>query len=290
MTLTIAFGVYECKDWIKHLNNTEIKTKLLNYNEILIIDDRADQSIKLEDFIEDKTIKFNIVRHGTNLKNFAVRLSSINNCKSDYIWMIDMDDKLLKYDFSKISAERIPDLIYFNKYFSDQHNYSINMMFNLIENIDTMFCKFKKYEINFQFKNSLTRSYFLLSYDNRSKAMWFKIINIKFLKSVISKIDISKFKFLRYSDDILLNLYIFDNISRVLVVNDLFPYLYDNKSVYIYLPVDEHGNPNKKINPEVIKSWEWIYNNIPDFEIKRRWFENNKRIYKDCVDFSKYNL
>lgn len=292
MTITVAFGVYECDNWVKYLNNilNEIKTKLINYNELLIIDDRKDQSVNLEEFIEDKSIKFNIVQHGSNLKVLSVRLSAINNCKSEYLWIIDMDDELLEYDFSKISAERTPDLIYFNYFYPDKVIYNAKWMVDLIKNIDIMFSKFKKYEINFKFKDTLSRVYFLLKYENKTKAVWFKFINVNFIKSVIAKIDLSKFKFLRYSDDVLLNLYIFDNISKILIVNDLLPYIYDNKSVYSYLPIDEHGKPNKNINPEVIKSWEWIYNNTPDFEIKRRWFENNKQIYKDCIDFSKYKL
>ncbi len=283
MNLTIALGIYECDDWIFHLNRIldEISKNLLNYNELLLIDDRHDQTIELDKFIKNKDIKYNLIKHGKNLKNLSVQLTAINNCKSDYIWIIDMDDTILQYDFNKINTLSNPDLIYFDSIIF--HNIK-NSLFNIVN-----FLPGYQYYL-FKLQNIDDRCVFQLHFDNIVKALWFKIININFIKKCISEIDLNKFKMLRYSNDVLLNLFIFKNVSKILLINDLIPYVYDEKSIFNYYHMDVNGNPNKNIKKEVIESWKWIYDNTDSFEIKRRWFDNLKYVYRECLDFDKLNI
>jgi len=283
MNLTIALGIYECDDWIFHLNRIldEISKNLLNYNELLLIDDRHDQTIELDKFIKNKDIKYNLIKHGKNLKNLSVQLTAINNCKSDYIWIIDMDDTILQYDFNKINTLSNPDLIYFDSIIF--HNIK-NSLFNIVN-----FLPGYQYYL-FKLQNIDDRSVFQLHFDNIVKTLWFKIININFIKKCISEIDLNKFKMLRYSNDVLLNLFIFKNVSKILLINDLIPYVYDEKSIFNYYHMDVNGNPNKNIKKEVIESWKWIYDNTDSFEIKRRWFDNLKYVYRECLDFDKLNI
>lgn len=72
MNLTIALGIYECDNWTFHLNRIldEISKNLLNYNEILLIDDRYDQRIDLDSFIKNKDIKYNLIKHGKKFEKF----------------------------------------------------------------------------------------------------------------------------------------------------------------------------------------------------------------------------
>ena len=288
INLTIALGVYECENWVFHLNRilNEISNKLKNYNELLIIDDRHVQNTKLEDFIDNKSIKYNIVRHGNNLKNLAVQNTAIQCCKSKYIWIIDMDDTILEYDFNKIDTNDFsPDMIYFDK---------VDFHHNGVESITSFFnfkyLKVKDYQIDLNIRTDNERIMLQLNYDNHVKAMWFKILNVEFMKSCIKEIDLSKFKLLRYSNDVLLNLFIFKNLKKISIINDKLPYIYDNRGVFNYLPVDKDGNPNYNIKPDVIKSWKWIYDNTSDFIIKKHWFNNLKETYANCVDFTKLNM
>ncbi len=282
MNLTIALGIYECDNWTFHLNRIldEISKNLLNYNEILLIDDRYDQRIDLDSFIKNKDIKYNLIKHGKNLKNLSVQLTAINNCKSDYIWIIDMDDTILPYDFNKINILSNPDLIYFDSI--------------LIYDIKNSIFKIERcltgYQYLLKLQNDNDKSIFQLHYDNIEKGLWFKIINVDFIKKCVSEIDLNKFKMLRYSNDVLLNLYIFKNVSKILLINDLLPYVYDNKSIFNYYHKDANGNPNKNIKKEVIESWKRIYDNTDSFEIKRRWFNNLKFVYKEYLDFDQLNI
>lgn len=290
--LTIALGVYECENWVFHLNRilNEISDKLKNYNELLLIDDRYVQDTKLEDFIDNKSIKYNIVRHGKNLKNLFVQNTAIQSCKSEYIWIIDMDDTILEYDFNKINTNNFsPNMIYFDKK-EDFWNNGVKLESVVYSFFNLKKLKLKTYQIDLNIRNDNERIMLQLNYDNRIKAMWFKILNVEFMKSCIKEIDLNKFNLLRYSNDVLLNLFIFKNIKKISIINDKLPYIYDIRGVFNYLPFDKDGNPNHNIKPDVITSWKWIYDNTSDFTIKRYWFNNLKQTYAKCVDFTKLNM
>lgn len=295
MRLTISMGVYECENWEYHLNRilNQINTLFTNYHELLLIDDRHDQSIPLENFITNSDVKYKIIAHGTNKKCLAVRLTALNNCTGDYIWLIDMDDDVLKFDFDTIKSYD-SDIIFFSKY-----NYDLRPDKKLNKGMDYepfymrnelfIINNFRKFDyLSFNIKSIDERKYFLIHYNDAMCTYWSKIINVEFFKKCVNLIDLTKFTDLRYSDDVLMNLYFFNNITKVMIVNVTQPYVYRIVDKTKYLP-EIDGVPNTKIETKIIDSWKCVINYSEPSELKDAWVKNLKAKYKG-IDFSKYGL
>lgn len=293
--LTITFGIFECDDdWVSKLNKLiiSIETRIKSDFDLLLIDDRKDQTIDVETYIELKYDNLKIIRHGCNKRCWNVRITALNNCDSKFIWFIDMDDDIIRdYDFSFLSNMQTSQLIHWAHHEeiwgtgSNSEKKTMEHLPKLFKNGSYVFYKPRFYTLNV---NSNDDKIFYCNEINNTCTYWSKLINVDFFKECLKDIDLSKFEGLNYSDDTLGNIIFCNHLTQIGMIDDYNPYLYHRDDPYKYLP-SINGEPNTNISDELVKSWIRVKNNISPTFMSNYIFKNLQKFYTG-VDFKKYNI
>ena len=115
MDLTISILIYDNDQYVKYVNRLldSIDKNLKNYKTLLLIDDRKNQSISLDKIFNLHKFNYEIIKHGENKGILQGYLSSIEYTKTDWLWVLDMDDEVTSFDFDTIHLQDDIDMIYF---------------------------------------------------------------------------------------------------------------------------------------------------------------------------------
>lgn len=305
MDLTIAILVYDeyfYETYIKELLSS-IKHNLKNYKCLLLIDDRKDHSIDLDKLFDLSEFNYEIVKHDSNKGILQSYLSAINNSKTEYLWILDQDDLVSKFDFNNLQVDNLPDFIYFATY--TNHKNRCDKDLKTVNHYDVfIFCGIDGFKSK-NIKNMINNDQFLLTLRNREErlfifknyesklpAFWNKIINVNFCKNIIKNVDFSKFGKLDTSADVLLSIYLAQHLNKILLTFYDLPYIHDERNLnkYHYLYTDKNGTvPNTHIDDSVTNSWKIVFQNLSDIDEEFKNFRIKKLLndYTECnIDFN----
>lgn len=319
MDLTIAILIYDEKGYESYVKNllSSIKRNLKNYKTLLFVDDRKDQNVNLNEIFNLDDFSYIIVKHGKNLGVLQGYLTAIKNSTTEWIWILDQDDLVSKFDFSTIKdINRDVEYIYFkNQIKTENINYENLLQIekqNSISNYEySVFDYDRMYSMlppkyskavkitNTQKINEINivtnyeKEIFYSCYETIFPQIWAKILNVNFAKRNIMAYDFDKFGNLYYAADNVLSLFLYDKLKKFVIINDTLPYLHDQRNMYKYTAII-NGKYNQNIKDDVLKSWGKIYHNLTNLHNSRLlqlWFNNLKFGYEGCkLNFEKYGL
>ena len=263
MDLTIAILIYDEKDYESYVRNllTSIKNNFKNYKTLLLVDDRKDQNVDLNKIFNLDDFSYTVVKHGKNLGVLQGYLTAIKNSTTEWIWILDQDDLVSKFDFStikdinhdveyiyfknQIKTENInyDDLIQIEKQNSisnyEYRVFNYNMMYSMlppkyskaVRITNTQ--KMNEIDITTNYEKEIFYKYYEIIFPQ----MWAKILNVNFAKRNIMNYDFDKFGNLYYAADNALSLFLYDKLKKFAIINDTLPYLHDQRNMYKYAPI-----------------------------------------------------
>lgn len=312
MDLTIAILIYDNESYKEDTNFMldSLYNNYKNYNEILIIDDRRNQTEELTDIFDLKRFtNYKIVKHEENKGILQSYISAISNIQTKWVYILDMDDYCTEFDFNQINNEINSDMITFiNKWTynlsdtkntidfknrikykcktsMDELNYTQNVIY------DNIFKCVNNDIINIKINNINERLIFYHKFCFYCPALWSKILNTNFIKKCIKNINLKDFQKFNISADTLMTLCIMDNISKLSIFNDTLPYLHNEKNISKYINKIFNFETrvyeiNHNISTETILSNEKIkdFFKLQNEPLKRKWEKLQYEYYKDCIN------
>ena len=303
MDLTIAILIYDEDFYETYVRKTlsSIKHNLKNYKTLLLVDDRRDQNVELDKIFDLSEFNYEIAKHNENKGILQGYLTAINNSKTEYLWILDQDDWVTKFDFDILRVENKVDFIYFQTYLTkrnkcDKHVHKANLytvfLFrnqdNKFKNIPSMTQDDKQFILTF--RTDEEKMFIYKYYEGILPAFWNKIVNVEFCKNRIKRVDFSKFGKLTITSDVLLSLYLIEDLRKVMITFYDLPYIHDernlNKYNWYYNKIDV---PNIYISDDVKKSWKVVYDNSMDVKkiFRDHWKDKLIEDYGKCnVDFN----
>lgn len=314
MDLTLSILIYDNDQYVNYVNRllNSIDKNLKNYKTLLLIDDRRNQDISLDKIFDLHKFNYEIIEHGENKGILQGYLSSMKYSKTDWLWILDMDDEVASFDFNTIHLKNDADIIYFTNSYDTTRKYYENKPNQEIVNYDKFFIVYGKKLTKFEhiFKeteydsielivNKLSDRYYLYyHYEWFLIPVWEKILNANYCKKHILKKDFSKFGKLNMSADMLMDIIIYDNLKSILVINKCLPYIhYHYNSEKYFTEIYRNGIyvPNTNVPEETKESWGTVNKYLDDIlnnsHFKILWKRRLVEAYTNCnIDFAKYGI
>lgn len=308
MDLTISILIYDSDQYVNYVNRllNSIDKNLKNYKTLLLIDDRRNQNISLNKIFDLHKFNYEIIKHGENKGILQSYLSSMEYSKTDWLWILDMDDEVTSFDFNTIHLKDDVDIIYFTKSFDTvQKFYENNPDQEIKIEPNRFFISFEQVfketgfdSIKLIIDKISDRYYLYYKYAWFSVPIWDKILNVDYCKKHILRKDFSKFGKFNMSADTLMGIIIYDNLKSFLVTNNCLPYIhYHYNSENYFTNVYRNGMyvPNTNVSEETKQSWSTLNKYLNDVldnnYFKKLWRQRLVKAYADCdIDFSKYNI
>lgn len=125
MDLTLSILIYDNDQYVNYVNRllNSIDKNLKNYKTLLLIDDRRNQDISLDKIFDLHKFNYEIIEHGENKGILQGYLSSMKYSKTDWLWILDMDDEVASFDFNTIHLKNDADIIYFTNSYDTTRKY-----------------------------------------------------------------------------------------------------------------------------------------------------------------------
>lgn len=311
MDLTIAILIYDNESYKEDTNFMldSLYNNYKNYNELLIIDDRRNQTEDLADIFDLKRFtNYKIIKHEENKGILQSYITAISNIRTKWVYILDMDDYCTEFDFNKIDNEIDSDMITFiNKWvynLSDKENtidfknrikykckvpmdsessdYTQNMIY------DKMYKHINNDIINIKINNINERLIFYHRFCFYCPALWGKILNTNFIKECIKNINLKEFTKFNISADVLITLCVMDNVFKISIFNDTIPYLHNEKNISKYINIVYNFETrvyetNHNISNETISSIKQIkdFLKLQNEPLKERWEKLQYEYYKN---------
>lgn len=208
--ISVIIPVYNAQDTIKRAADSVLSSKREDIELILVVDGATDNSLEICNQIKENDNRVKVI-YQENKGTLCARLEGINNATGRYLIFLDSDDEYLDGIFERM-IELInkyqPDLIKFrykkDKY--DQYKY------------------FEEDEILIN-KNDFPNKVYPMFIDGfQLNAIW----NLCVKRERLNNIKFNA-KNIKYGEDLMMNLEIFNNINSALFINDIF-YKYNTNS------------------------------------------------------------
>ena len=313
MDLTISILIYDNEQYVNYVNRllNSINKNLKNYKTLLLIDDRRNQNISLDKIFDLNKFNYEIIKHGENKGILQGYLSSMEYSKTDWLWILDMDDEVTSFDFDTIYLKNNADIIYFTKSYNnmkrDYENvpnaeiFIDNKFFKILGKssfeFEQIFKETKSNSINLIVNNLSDKYYLYYNYEFFFLPVYEKILNVNYCKKYILRNDFSKFGKFNFSADILIGLIIYDNLKSILVINEGLPYIHYHYNSEKYFPTIYRNGmyiPNTNVSKEVKQSWDILNEYLNDIlynkYFKILWIRRLVESYAySGLDFTKYN-
>lgn len=312
MDLTIAILIYDNESYKEDTNFMldSLYNNYKNYNELLIIDDRRDQTEDLTDIFDLKRFNnYKIIKHKENKGILQSYISAISNIQTKWVYILDMDDFCTEFDFNRIDNDIDSDMITFiDKWvytlsnakntidFKTRIKYKCKSSMDELNNTQNMiYDKIFKYVnndiINIKINNINERLIFYHKFCFYCPALWSKILNANFIRSCIQNINLKEFAKFNISADTLITLCIMDNISKISIFNDTLPYLHNEKNISKYINTvynfeTKVYKTNHDISTETIQSIEKIkdFLKLQNEPLKKKWEKLQYEYYKNSIN------
>jgi hypothetical protein len=229
--------------------------------------------------------------------------------KTDWLWILDMDDEVASFDFNTIHLKNDADMIYFTNSYDTWPAYCENkpvlsydkffvILGKTLNPFEQIFKETEFDTIKLILNKRYDCQYLFSQYDFLLIPIWEKILNVNYCKKHILRKDFSKFGKLNMSADSLISLNLNDNLKSILVINKCLPYIhyhYNSENYVSYIYRNGKYIPNTNISEETKKSWgildKYLDSVLDDKYLKIIWKYKLLKVNAKCgIDFAKYGI